>query len=87
MLTREEMKQQVSDMFEKRFGVNLMEVDEDAPLADLQKLNEKLDSLQVLEFLFDVEDEMKFKFGDADAPNNLRDIIDSVYEGYKKSIK
>lgn len=87
MLSREEIKQQVSDMFQSKFGVNLMEVDEDAPLAELQKLNEKLDSLQVLEFLFDVEDEMKFKFGDADAPETLRDIIDSVYDGYKKSIK
>lgn len=87
MLSREEIKQQVSDMFQSKFGVNLMEVDEDAPLAELQKLNEKLDSLQVLEFLFDVEDEMKFKFGDSDAPETLRDIIDSVYDGYKKSIK
>jgi acyl carrier protein len=87
MLTREDLKQQVSDMFQSKFGVNLMEVDEEAPLEDLQKLNEKLDSLQVLEFLFDVEDEMKFKFGDSDAPKTLKDIFDSIYAGYLNSVK
>ena len=90
MLSREELKQKVSDMFVKQFKVNLMELPEDTPLPELQKLNEKLDSLQVLEFLFDVEDELKFKFGNEaedESPKTLKEIYDSVYRGYLKSLE
>jgi acyl carrier protein len=90
MLGREELKQKVSDMFVKQFNVNLMELPEDTPLPSLQKLNEKLDSLQVLEFLFDVEDQLGFKFGNEgedESPKVLKDIYDTVYRGYLKSIE
>lgn len=61
-----------------QYELDLAGVDETAPLADLQNLNPKFDSMMAIEMIFDVEDELGIKTSDMGQPSCIKDIIDSL---------
>ena len=79
-MTRDEVKTVVLRICKKQYDLDIDNFAEDAPLADLQNINPKIDSLSVIEMIFDVEDELSIKVNSADMsqPANLAEIIDSL---------
>lgn len=79
-MERSEVKQVLVDIAKKEYEMDLSGVDELAPLASLQDLNPKFDSMSAIELIFDVEDELGIKSSNNDMsqPANLAEIIDGL---------
>ena len=87
-MTRDEVKTVILRICKKQYDLDIDNFAEDAPLADLQNINPKIDSLSVIEMIFDVEDELGIKVYSADMsqPANLAEIIDSLTEAVNDPI-
>lgn len=85
-MERSEVKAILLDVAKKSYDMDLSDFPEDAPLAELQALNPKIDSLAVIEMIFDIEDRLEIKSTDSDLsqPSNLAEIIDALHETVKK---
>lgn len=85
-MERSEVKRVLLEIAKREYDMDLSEVDEQAPLADLQNLNPKFDSMSAIELIFDVEDELGIKTNDNDMsqPANLAEIIDSLTQAVNK---
>jgi acyl carrier protein len=81
-MTRDEVKTILLKIAKEKYELDIDNFAEDAPLADLQNINPKIDSLSVIEMIFDVEDELGIKVNTADMsqPANLAEIIDGLVE-------
>jgi len=81
-MTRDEVKTVILRICKQRYDLDIDNFAEDAPLADLQNINPKIDSLSVIEMIFDVEDELGIKVNSADMsqPANLAEVIDGLTE-------
>ena len=81
-MTRDEVKTVILRVCKQQYDLDIDNFAEDAPLADLQNINPKIDSLSVIEMIFDVEDELGIKVNTADVsqPANLAEIIDGLTE-------
>jgi len=79
-MTRDEVKSVLLKVSKEKYQLDLDNFAEDAPLAELVGLNPKIDSLAVIELIFDVEDELVIKVNNNDMsqPANLAEIIDSL---------
>ena len=87
-MTRDEVKTVILRICKQKYDLDIDRFAEDAPLADLQNINPKIDSLSVIEMIFDVEDELCIKVNSADMsqPANLAEIIDSLTEAVNDPI-
>lgn len=79
-MKREEVKAVLLKVSKEKYELDLDNFAEDAPLADLKDVNPKVDSMAVIELIFDVEDELGIKVNtnDMSQPANLAEIIDSL---------
>ena len=55
-MTRDEVKTVILRISKQQYNLDIDNFAEDAPLADLQNINPKIDSLAVIEMIFDVEE-------------------------------
>ena len=84
-MERSEVKQILLKVANEKYGMDLSNTDELAPLADLQALNPKFDSMMAIEMIFDVEDELGQRApSTANQPSCLKDIIDSLHQATLK---
>ena len=66
--------QTIQNLMAKRFGLSRKELEAGQPLRNLG-----LDSLAIMEFMFDLEDDFKIKLSDAHPEvNTLQDIVDVI---------
>lgn len=80
-MERSEVKQILLKVASEKYGMDLSDVDETAPLADLQALNPKFDSMLAIEMIFDVEDELGQRSpSSSEQPACLKDIIDALHK-------
>lgn len=80
-MTREEIKKLVFDQFQKNYGYDLNNVDGDAPLANLQELDEKLDSMEIIIFISELEDVLKTNIvSSEEQPTTINELIDYLYK-------
>lgn len=79
-MKREEVKAVLLRVCKDKYQMDLDAFAEDAPLAELKDVNPKMDSMSVIEMIFDVEDELGIKVNNNDMsqPSNLAEIIDSL---------
>jgi acyl carrier protein len=87
-MTRDEVKTVILRVCKQQYDLDIDNFAEDAPLADLQNINPKIDSLSVIEMIFDVEDELGIKVNTSDMsqPANLAEIIDGLTEAVNDSV-
>lgn len=85
-MERAEVKQVLVKIAKREYDMDLSGVDETAPLADLQALNPKFDSMSAIELIFEIEDELGIKSNDNDMsqPANLAEIIDGLLQAVNK---
>lgn len=80
-MTRDDVKNKLAEMFSERYDIDFKSLDEEMPVTDFSKLNEKLDSIEFLTFLFDVEDSFGFRIeADINVNSKVKDIIDGIYQ-------
>lgn len=76
-MTRQEVVQQISDLFYKKYGIKLTDYPEDTDVTIFAELNEKLDSIEFMTFIFDVEDLLEVRdSGEGGAPTKLGELFD-----------
>ena len=80
-MTRDEVKAEIAKVFYKRYKQDFNEIDENAPLSVILEIDERIDSLEIIEFLFDIEDQFALKNVDMPDPREAKigDIVDSVH--------
>jgi len=85
-MTRDEVKSVLLRVCRDKYRLDLDTFAEDADLAGLKDINPKVDSMAVIEMIFDVEDELGIKVNNNDMsqPANLAEIIDSLTEAVNK---
>jgi len=79
-MTRDEVKSVILKIAKEKYNLDIDNFAEDAPLAELKDINPKVDSMAVIELIFDVEDELGIKVNNNDMsqPANLAEVIDSL---------
>lgn len=83
-MTRDEIKQIVFNKFKKEYGLDLGSLQGDYLLKDLQNLNEKIDSLEMITFISDMEDDLKLKVTIQQQIDNIDQLIDFLYNNTDK---
>lgn len=79
-MTRDDVKKEIALIFKNRYDKNFYDIDESLPLASLLDLDDRIDSLEIMEFMFDIEDRFNLKneFSDP-GESKISDLIDIVY--------
>ena len=79
-MTRDEVKSVILKVSKEKYDLDIDNFSETAPLAELKDINPKVDSMAVIELIFDVEDELGIKINNNDMsqPANLAEVIDSL---------
>jgi len=84
-MTRDELKSEFNKLLKERYDIDIMDLDESTKAVDLSKLNPKLDSIEFLTFLFDVEDSLDISLTEGiNVNSDLKEVIDTIYESYKQ---
>jgi len=79
-MTRDEVKAVILKIAKEKYDLDIDNFAETSPLAELKDINSKVDSMAVIELIFDVEDELGIKINNNDMsqPANLAEVIDSL---------
>ena len=81
VMTKDEIKNIIVSYFDKNYNIDITKLDDDFPLNRLQELNEKLDSMEVINILFELEDVFKIdSITIDDIATTLGGLIDYVYD-------
>jgi len=76
-MTREEVINQISELFNSKYGILLTDYPEDTDVTLFAEINDKLDSIEFMNFIFDVEDMFEIRdAGDNGAPTKLGELYD-----------
>lgn len=84
IMTRDQVKQIVFDQFKKLYGHDLSTLGGDYILKDLQKIDEKLDSLEMITFISDMEDQLKLNVTIQQQTDTIDQLIDFLYNNIDK---
>ena len=80
-MTREEIKQIISDKFKEEFNVDVSHLQGDFVLTDLNKFNDKIDSLEIISFIIEIEEHFKIEVTTVESQiNTIDDLIDFVFK-------
>lgn len=85
-MEREEVKAVLLRISKENYDLDIDNYPEDASLAGLQDINPKVDSMAIIELIFDVEDELGIRISNNDMgqPSTLAEIIDNVHKTVNK---
>lgn len=81
-MTREEVIEKIVDLFHSKYGIKLTDYPEDTDVSKFAELNEKLDSIEFMNFIFDVED----MFGIKDAGESVPTKLGELFDMFEKAI-
>lgn len=80
-MTRDEVRATIAKVFQEIYQKDFYAVDEDSPIGSLSEIDARIDSLEIIEFLFVLED--TFKIDGLDVSNHkdvkISTIIDIIY--------
>jgi len=80
-MTREEIKQIISDKFKEEFNVDVSHLQGDFVLTDLNKFNDKIDSLEIISFIIEIEEHFKIEVTTVESQIiTIDDLIDFVFK-------
>jgi acyl carrier protein len=79
-MTREEIKTIVFNKFNEDYSIDLSTLEGNFPLAELQSLNKKLDSLEVIAITFELEELLNIESITIEkSVTTIDELIDSLY--------
>lgn len=83
-MTRDQVKQILFDEFNKQYKLDLSSYDGNFLLKDLQNVNEKLDSLEMITFISELEDKLKLNVTIQQQTDTIDQLIDFLYNNIDK---
>jgi acyl carrier protein len=83
-MTRDQVRQIVFDQFKKEYNIDLNSFDGSFLLKDLQNINEKLDSLEIITFISELEDKLKLNITVQQQTETIDQLIDFLYNNIDK---
>jgi acyl carrier protein len=76
-MNRIEIKKAIIEVIQEKYQVDISGIDENGPLSSLKDYHGSLDSLGVVELLFDFEDKLGVELKDENfTPTTLKQVID-----------
>lgn len=75
-MTREEIIAKIIELFKKKYDIDISSFSEDTEVNKFAELNDKLDSIEFMNFIFDVEDMLEVKNTDNSVPTKIGEIYD-----------
>lgn len=75
-MTRDEVVKQIVDLFQSKYGINLLDYSEDTDVTEFADINDKLDSIEFMNFIFDVEDMFEVRGNTDEVPTKLGELFD-----------
>jgi len=80
-MTREEIKQIISDKFKEEFDIDVSHLEGNFLLTELNKFNEKIDSLEIISFIIDIEEYFNIEVSTVESQiNTIDDLINFVFK-------
>ena len=80
-MTKDEIRETIATYFNKNYNININVLDSDFPLNRLQELNEKLDSMEVINILFELEDVFEINsITIEDIATTMNGLVDYIYD-------
>jgi acyl carrier protein len=88
-MTREEIIAKITEMFMRKYGIDISQYPTDTEVIKFAELNEKLDSIEFMNFIFDVEDEFGVKDtnDDGTVPTKLGELFDMFENAITKKLE
>ena len=85
MMDREQVKQILFSEFMKNYNIDLNTIDPDMEFAKLKDIDERLDSIEMITFVSEMEDKIKLGvFSSDENPTNINQLIDHLYKNSNK---
>jgi acyl carrier protein len=78
-MTRDEIKEKIQNLFESKYGIKLSEFTEETLIAEFSELDQRLDSIEFMNFIFDVEDMFSVKNRALGIPKTVGDLF-TIFE-------
>jgi acyl carrier protein len=78
-MTREEVVGKIVELFKSKYDINLLDYPEDTVVNKFSELNDKLDSIEFMNFIFDVEDMFSVKNRALGIPKTVGDLF-TIFE-------
>ena len=75
-MNREDVVSKIVELFQSKYGINLLDFPEDTDVTKFSELNDKLDSIEFMNFIFDVEDMFGVKDTGEEVPTKLGELFD-----------
>ena len=75
-MTREEVVGKIVELFKSKYDINLLDYPEDTVVNKFSELNDKLDSIEFMNFIFDVEDMFGVRNAGEEVPTKLGELFD-----------
>lgn len=87
-MTRDEVRATIARVFQETYQKNFFDIDEESPIGILSDIDARIDSLEIIEFLFVLED--TFKIDGLDVSNHkeikISTIINMIYNQVNKDV-
>jgi acyl carrier protein len=83
-MTREEVVSKIEELFYAKYEIKLTDYPEDTDVHKFAEINEKLDSIEFMNFIFDVEDMFDVKDVGGNVPTKLGDLFNMFEEAINK---
>ena len=84
-MDREQIKQILFSEFMKNYNIDLNTIDPDMEFAKLKDIDERLDSIEMITFVSEMEDKIKLGvFSSSENPITINQLIDHLYNNSNK---
>ena len=79
-MNKKQIIEELNNRFTNYYNINLLALPLDTKISQLSKLNEKIDSIEFLSFIFEIEDFFKINFADeVSIDYTIQNLIDKIY--------
>jgi acyl carrier protein len=88
-MTREEIVSKITEMFMQKYGIDISQYPTDTEVIKFAELNNKLDSIEFMNFIFDIEDEFGVQNSNTDGsvPTKLGELFDMFEKAITKKLE
>mgnify|MGYP006271092203 CR=1 FL=1 len=84
-MDREQIKQILFSEFMKNYNIDLNTINPDMEFAKLKDIDERLDSIEMITFVSEMEDKIKLGvFSSSENPTTINQLIDHLYNNSNK---
>jgi acyl carrier protein len=85
-MTRDEIISKITEMFMQKYGIDISQYPTDTDVIKFAELNDKLDSIEFMNFIFDVEDEFEVQNYNSDTDESIPTKLGELFDMFESAI-